>query len=240
MEPLSIGVSTIATTSRPYSSGRPMRFGNAASLVRASANSSGMPCGDAGAEQARRDRHRPNPEAAEITRHREHHSGDARLRRRVRDLTDLTFERGDRRGVDDHAALAVFGLVPRHVHRLEPVEVERRDQVELDHAPELGQRVRTVLAERARGDAPARGVHRDVDRRRARRPRRPVRARRPPRRSRRTDGTSCRSRSRPRPRLPGRRGEVDDRDPCALLPAAVRPRRGPSPTRPRQLPRPYP
>src|SRR5688500_15569801 len=42
--PLSIGFSTIATTSFPYSSGRPMRFGKAASLVRAAANSSGIPC----------------------------------------------------------------------------------------------------------------------------------------------------------------------------------------------------
>ena len=53
--PLSIGFSTMATASLPYSSGRPMRFGNAASLVSTSANSSGMPCGEAGAEQARRD-----------------------------------------------------------------------------------------------------------------------------------------------------------------------------------------
>jgi hypothetical protein len=41
--PLSIGFSTIAATSFAYSSGRPSRFGNAASLVNAFANSSGMP-----------------------------------------------------------------------------------------------------------------------------------------------------------------------------------------------------
>ena len=41
--PLSIGFSTIATASLPYSSGRPNRLGKAASLVRVAANSSGMP-----------------------------------------------------------------------------------------------------------------------------------------------------------------------------------------------------
>jgi hypothetical protein len=41
-EPLSIGFSTIATASRAYSLGRPIRLGNAASLVSVSANSSGM------------------------------------------------------------------------------------------------------------------------------------------------------------------------------------------------------
>ena len=92
----------------------------------------------------------------------EHHARDAGLGGRVRDLADLTLERGDRRGVDDDAALVVLGLVLRHVPRLEPVEVERRDQVELDDPPEVVERVRAVLAERAHRDAAARGVHRDV------------------------------------------------------------------------------
>ena len=42
-QPLSIGFSTMATASLAYSSGRPMRLGNAASLVSTSANSSGIP-----------------------------------------------------------------------------------------------------------------------------------------------------------------------------------------------------
>ena len=58
VEPLSIGVSTIATTSRPYSSGRPIRFGNAASFVSAVREVVGDALGDARAEQARRDRDR--------------------------------------------------------------------------------------------------------------------------------------------------------------------------------------
>src|SRR5271155_815066 len=41
--PFSMGLSTMAATSLAYSSGRPSRFGNAASLVSAVAYSSGMP-----------------------------------------------------------------------------------------------------------------------------------------------------------------------------------------------------
>jgi hypothetical protein len=58
------------------------------------------------------------------------------------DLADLTLERRDRRGVDDHAPLAVFGLVLAHVPGLQAVEVERRDEVELDGASELVERMR--------------------------------------------------------------------------------------------------
>ena len=110
-EPFSIGVLDDRHHQPPYSSGRPMRFGNAASFVSTSANSSGMPCVRPVLEQARRNRDDPDAEAAEVARHRERHPGDAGLRRGVRDLADLPLERGDRRGVDDHAALAVLGLV---------------------------------------------------------------------------------------------------------------------------------
>ena len=43
MPPLSIGFSMMATARRAYSSGRPMRLGNAASAVSWSSNSFGMP-----------------------------------------------------------------------------------------------------------------------------------------------------------------------------------------------------
>ena len=107
--PLSIGFSTIASASLAYSSGLPSRFGNAASLVSALANSSGMPCGEPGGEQAGRDREHPDAQAAEVARHRQAHAGDRRLGRRVGDLPDLSLERRDRRRVDDDAAL--LGLV---------------------------------------------------------------------------------------------------------------------------------
>src|SRR6185369_11618425 len=44
VEPFNIGFSMMASAIRAYSIGRPMRFGNAASLVRPAAISSGMPC----------------------------------------------------------------------------------------------------------------------------------------------------------------------------------------------------
>ena len=115
MPPLSIGFSTMATASLPYSSGRPMRFGNAASLVSTSANSSGMPSVRPVLNRLGAMASDADAEAAEVAGHRQRHAGDAGLGRGVGDLADLALERGDRRGVDDHAALAVLGLVLRHV-----------------------------------------------------------------------------------------------------------------------------
>ena len=63
---------------------------------------------------ARCDRHHADPELREVARGRQRHPHHAALRRRIGDLTDLTVERRDRRGVDDHAALAVLeGVVWR-------------------------------------------------------------------------------------------------------------------------------
>jgi hypothetical protein len=45
---------------------------------------------------------------------------------------------------------------------LQPVEVERPDQVELDELAELGERQRAVAADGALAEPAARGVHRDV------------------------------------------------------------------------------
>ena len=49
----------------------------------------------------------------------------------------LTFEGGDGRGVDDHAPLSVLRFVVAHEPGLETVEVERSDEIELDHTTEL-------------------------------------------------------------------------------------------------------
>ena len=54
-----------------------------------------------------RDRHHANAVARELARDRQRHPDDAGLRRAVGRLADLAVERGDRRRVDDHAALAV-------------------------------------------------------------------------------------------------------------------------------------
>src|SRR3546814_11113417 len=92
----------------------------------------------------------------------EGHAGDAGLGGGVGDLPDLALEGGDAGGVDDHAALVVIGLVLRHVGRGEAAPVEGGDQVEVDDLAEGVERVRPVLAERARGDAAAGRVHQDV------------------------------------------------------------------------------
>ena len=113
MPPLSIGFSTMATASLAYSSGRPMRLGKAASLVRLCGELVGDALGEAGAEQARGDGDDADAEAAEVAGHGERHAGDAGLGRGVGDLADLALEGRDRRGVDDDAALVVLGLVRR-------------------------------------------------------------------------------------------------------------------------------
>ena len=92
-----------------YSSGRPRRLGNAASLVSTLANSSGMPsvspvANRLGAMASTRMPMLPRSRAIGQA-----HARDGGLGRGVGDLPDLALERGDRRGVDDDAAL--LGLV---------------------------------------------------------------------------------------------------------------------------------
>ena len=132
--PLSIGLSTIAATSLAYSSGRPSRFGNAASLVSAAANSSGNALGQPRGEQARGDRQHPDAQRAEVARHGQAHAGDTGLGGGVGDLPDLALEGRDRRGVDDDAALVVLRLVLGHVGGRQPADVEGGDEVEIDDA----------------------------------------------------------------------------------------------------------
>ena len=73
-------------------------------------------------------------QAAQVAGHGEHHAGDPGLGGGVGHLPDLPLEGSDRRSVDDDAALAVLGVVLGHGFGLEPVEVERADQVELNGA----------------------------------------------------------------------------------------------------------
>lgn len=62
-------------------------------------------------------------------RHRQGGACDARLRCGVRDLTDLAFERGNRRCVDQRRPLAVgAGLVVGQVCGAQPIAVERAAQ----------------------------------------------------------------------------------------------------------------
>src|SRR5437016_8013135 len=89
-------------------------------------------------EDARRDRHHADAELGEIARDRQRHAHDAALRCGVGGLPDLAIECGDRRRVDDHAALA--GRARRlfsHLAGDEADTVERPDQVDLDDTREL-------------------------------------------------------------------------------------------------------
>jgi acyl-CoA synthetase (AMP-forming)/AMP-acid ligase II len=116
-----------------------------------------------GREQAGSNGHDPYPQPAEIPGHRQAHARDAGLSRGVGYLPDLPLEGGDRRRVDDDAALPFpVRLVLAHVPGLQPVEVERPDQVELDELAEVGEWQRAVAADGALAETAARGVHRDV------------------------------------------------------------------------------
>src|ERR1043166_2126836 len=96
----------IAATSPPYSAGSPSRLGNTTSAESAARLSSGS-APSIGVSKM--------PGAIVITRipagARARRAG---LGRGGGDLADLAVERGDRRGVDDHAALAVVERLGLH------------------------------------------------------------------------------------------------------------------------------
>ena len=102
------------------------------------------------AEDAGRDRTHADAEHRELARNRQRHAGDAGLGGGVGRLADLAFERGHRRGVDDHAALAVGARrVVLHDGRGGLVAQERADEVDVH---DLGEEIaghRAVLAEHA-------------------------------------------------------------------------------------------
>ena len=90
----------------------PSRFGNSTACASCVACFVGEPAEQRRVDEAGRDRAHADAGRGEVARGGERERDDAALRRRVRGLTDLAVVRGDRRGVDDHAALAVrVGLV---------------------------------------------------------------------------------------------------------------------------------
>src|SRR6266566_1753566 len=97
-------------------------------------------------EQAGRDRHHPNLQPGQVAGDRQRHADDAALGRGVGGLADLAIERRDRRGVHDHAPLAVFLARLAHPVRGQPDHVEGPDEVDLDHPGEGVERERAVLA----------------------------------------------------------------------------------------------
>ena len=167
VSPLRYAFSTMCDASLANSSGVPRRFGKARSRR-------ATPCCLGQHPEQRRvhaDRARScttrMPDGREIARRRQRHADDAALRRRVGELADLAVERGDRRGVDDHAAVpSASGVGLRDLGRLERHHVERADQVDANDPIPLTAHVRrAVLADRAYRDARAGAVDADAQRR---------------------------------------------------------------------------
>ncbi len=104
-------------------------------------------------EDPGRDRHAADPAARQVTGDRQRHPDDSTLRRRIGRLSDLTVERRDRGGVDDHAAAVTVGLVGRHRRRREADHIEGADQVDLDRRRKRVQRRRLALAQDPSGRA---------------------------------------------------------------------------------------
>src|SRR3954452_4885228 len=98
-------------------------------------------------EQPRCDGDDPDQLVGEVARDRQRHADDAALGGRVRSLSDLPLERGDRRGVDDDPALAVYRLGGQDPLGGQPDDVERADQVHADDPAELLERQHPVLAD---------------------------------------------------------------------------------------------
>ncbi len=160
-----------------------------------------------GVEETRGDRVHPNTQHAEVASHRQGHPCDAGLRRRVGDLSDLTFERGDRCRVDDDATfIVVVRLVRTHVRGAQAIGVERPDEIQIDDGAKVVERQRPGTAEGPPWTPAAGRVDREHRGHRARRPPRRSPLRCPRSRARRTDATTHRVRSRHRrpPTPPGR------------------------------------
>src|SRR5436853_198386 len=82
------------------------------------------------ADACRRDRADPDADRREVARGDDGHTDDPGLGRSVRDLPDLPFVPGYRRGEHADASFAtVVGVVLRHGGRREPDHVERADQI---------------------------------------------------------------------------------------------------------------
>ena len=104
---------------RAYSAGSPRRDGNGTCLPSESCASCGRPAIIGVSKMPGAIVHDADADAREVARDRQRHADDAALGGRVGGLADLAVEGGDRRGVDDDAALAVG-------ERLEPGHRGRR------------------------------------------------------------------------------------------------------------------
>ena len=104
------------------------------------------------------------PNMRELARDGQRHARDAGLGGRVGGLADLAFEGGDRRGVDDHAALAIgVRRVRLHDGRGGLVAQERADEVDVHDPREEVAGHGAILAEHAARADDARAVHQQVD-----------------------------------------------------------------------------
>ena len=112
VSPLSIGLSTMWRRARRTPRAGRGASGTGSPAPSACARSSGSAASIGVSKMPGRDRHHADAARRQVARGRQRHADDAALRRRVGDLADLPVEGGDRRGVDEDAALAVLvGLV---------------------------------------------------------------------------------------------------------------------------------
>src|SRR4051812_27355782 len=98
--------------------------------------------------------------AREVARGRQRETDDAALRRRIGDLADLAFVSRDRRRVDDDAAFFTDRLDRDEALGEQTQAVEGADQIDVDDARELFQRVDSIAADDALRAADAGAVHR--------------------------------------------------------------------------------
>ena len=108
VSPFSIGFSTMWRTRAAYSSGRPRRCGKGTEAPSDCCDVLGQAAQHRRLENAGRDRDDADAVAGELARRRQGERRNPALRCGIGGLADLAIERGDRGGVDDHAALA-FG-----------------------------------------------------------------------------------------------------------------------------------
>ena len=98
-------------------------------------------------------------QAGEVARRRQRQADNAALRGRIGDLADLAFIGRHRRGVDDHAALLADRRCRGETLGEQAERVEGADQVDVDDADELCQRIDAVLADHALRATDAGAVH---------------------------------------------------------------------------------